>query len=480
MRSATFMSRITHGDINVAAQKMLELIEHSMHIDGNTVRVENESILRANIGNLARVSALDGGERAAQARYLIRAAAQALDIIPASVHDLYLARGREAFSHAWTTPAFNLRALPFDCARAAYRSARKVDAAAMIFELARVELGWTNQTLTEYAASILAAAIAEGFRGALFLQGDHFQISASLPLEQEKAAVENLIAEALAAGYFNIDVDTSTLVDLSKPTVTEQQTVNATLSAELAAHVRTLQPQGVTVSIGGEIGEVGGHVSTQEELRAYMSQFNERFAPNQPGLSKVSIHTGTAHGGIPLPDGSMAKVNIDFDALKNLAQVARTEFGMGGAVQHGASTLPPEHFNQFVRHGAIEVHLATAFMTTFYKNIPVEMKNEMFAWLDEHLAAERKPGMTTEQFHHNTQMHALAPFKESAWNLPTDVKDQLSAAWEAQFDMLFERLGCAGTRSIIEQIVHPVKVTPKLEDYLNHQQSSTQVAGLAG
>ncbi len=463
--------------------ELLSLVEHSLRVESGEVTVVNESILRANIGKLARVSALDCGERAAQARYLIRAAALALDVIPASIHDLYLARGRGTFSHAWTTPAFNLRALPFDCARAAFRSARKVDAAAMIFELARVELGWTNQTLAEYAASILAAAIAEGYRGALFLQGDHFQISASLPLEQEKIAVENLITEAVTAGFFNIDVDTSTLVDLSKPTVTEQQTVNATLSAQLAAHVRRLQPQGVTVSIGGEIGEVGGHVSTAEELHAYMSQFNERFAalaPNQPGLSKVSIHTGTAHGGIPLPDGSMAKVNIDFDALKNLGQVARTEYDMGGAVQHGASTLPPEHFNQFVRHGAIEVHLATAFMTTFYKNIPVEMKNEMFAWLDEHLAAERKTSMTAEQFHHNTQMHALARFKESAWNLPTDVKDQLSAAWEAQFDMLFERLGCADTRQIVEQVIHPVKIQPKLEDYLAHQSQAQTIKGLAG
>ncbi len=463
--------------------EVLSLVEHSLRIKSGEVTVVNESILRANIGKLARVSALDNGERAAQARYLIRAAALALDIVPASIHDLYLARGRGAFSHAWTTPAFNLRALPFDCARAAFRSARKVDAAAMIFELARVELGWTNQTLAEYAASILAAAIAEGFRGALFLQGDHFQISASLPLEQEKIAVENLITEAVTAGFFNIDVDTSTLVDLSKPTVTEQQTVNATLSAELAAHVRRLQPQGVTVSIGGEIGEVGGHVSTVEELHAYMSQFNERFsalAPNQPGLSKVSIHTGTAHGGIPLPDGSMARVNIDFDALKNLGRVARIEYGMGGAVQHGASTLSPEHFNQFVTHGAIEVHLATAFMSTFYKNIPIEMKNEMFSWLDEHLAAERKPDMTNEQFHHNTQMHALAPFKESAWNLPTDVKDQLSAAWEAQFDMLFERLGCADTRQIVEQVIHPIKIQPKLEDYLAHQNKSQTINGLAG
>jgi fructose/tagatose bisphosphate aldolase len=464
-------------------KELLNLIENSLLVEGAAVRVVNEDALRANIDKLAKVSALDGGTRAAQAGYLIRVAAQALDVIPASIHDLYLARGRGIFSTAWTTPAFNLRALAFDCARAAFRSARKVDAAAMIFELARVELGWTGQSLAEYAASIMAAAIAEGYRGPLFLQGDHFQISASQPLAQEKAVIEELITEAVAAGFFNIDVDTSTLVDLSKGTIPEQQTVNAALSAQLAAHVRQIQPQGVTISIGGEIGEVGGHVSTVGELRAYMDLFNGTFAalaPHQPGLSKVSIHTGTAHGGIVLPDGSMAKVNIDFDALKNLGQVARDEYKMGGAVQHGASTLPAELFDHFVSQGAIEVHLATAFMTTFYRNIPVELKNEMFAWLDEQYAGARTPEMTDEQFHHNTQMHALAPFKAAAWNLPADAKAQLLAAWEAQFDMLLDRLGCANTRQVVEQVVHPVTVMPHLEDYLAVNQPNTQVSGLAG
>ena len=71
--------------------EVLSLVEHSLRIKSGEVTVVNESILRANIGKLARVSALDNGERAAQARYLIRAAALAWDIVPASIHALYLA-----------------------------------------------------------------------------------------------------------------------------------------------------------------------------------------------------------------------------------------------------------------------------------------------------------------------------------------------------------------------------------------------------
>ena len=75
----------------------------------------------------------------------------------------------------------------------------------------------------------------------------------------------------------------------------------------------------------------------------------------------------------------MAKINIDFEALKELGRVAREDYGMGGAVQHGASTLPVDLFNHFVKHGAIEVHLATALMTTFYRHVPLELKCEIFA-----------------------------------------------------------------------------------------------------
>src|SRR5690606_8177120 len=107
-------------------------------------------------------------------------------------------------------------------------------------------------------------------------QGDHFQVNAkkfAADPEPEVRAVRDLIREAIHAGFYNIDVDTSTLVDLSKATLDEQQSVNARLSAELTAFIRRLQPAGVTISIGGEIGEVGTENSNPEELRAYMDGY---------------------------------------------------------------------------------------------------------------------------------------------------------------------------------------------------------------
>ena len=112
----------------------------------------------------------------------------------------------------------------------------------------------------------------------MFIQGDHVQTNAkkynSPDRDKELDALRALIKEEIAAGFYNIDIDTSTLVDLDKPTLAEQQEVNVTLAADFAAFIRQHEPQGVTVSVGGEIGEVGGKNSDVHELHAYMDGFN--------------------------------------------------------------------------------------------------------------------------------------------------------------------------------------------------------------
>ncbi len=451
---------------------LLNQVGGSLKLDGTTVKVLDESKLRANIDKLVEASALGSGGAQGWARYLVRAAALALGILPASIHDLYLARGRGEAPMTWSTPAFNLRVLSYHAARAMFRAAKKMNAGAFIFEIARSEMGYTAQRPAEYATNILAAAIAEGYRGLVFLQGDHFQMSAkkyAVDAQAEIQAVKDLAKEAIAAGFFNIDIDTSTLVDISKPTVPEQQEINVQLSAEFGAYVRSIEPEGVTISVGGEIGEVGGHNSTEEELRAFMDGYNremEKQAPGKPGLSKISIQTGTSHGGTVLADGSIARVNIDFDTLRELSRVARKDYSMGGTVQHGASTLPEDAFHQFVENEAIEVHLATNFMNMFYDLAPADLKKEMYAWLDVNSASDRKPGMTDEQFYYKTRKNAVGPFKARAYALPKSELDKLSAAWEGQFEKLFTLLGMKDTMHVVEKFVKPVVVQPDIKFYL--------------
>ncbi len=199
--------------------EMLALLENSISIENGSVELLDEQKLRQNIHVLAEISALEKGERQGMARYVTRMAALAHGTAPASIHELYLARGRGQLPTSFTVPAINLRALTFEAARAVFRTAVAMNASAFIFEIARSEMGYTDQRPAEYVTSILAAAIKEGYKGPVFIQGDHFQISAkrySNDPDAEIQALRELIEESIQAGFFNIDIDTSTLVDLSK------------------------------------------------------------------------------------------------------------------------------------------------------------------------------------------------------------------------------------------------------------------------
>jgi fructose-bisphosphate aldolase class II len=453
-------------------QDLLALLDRSLTIQDGQVQVHDEVRLRATIHRLAEVSVLEGGVRQGLARYITRLAAQAVGITPASVYDLYMARGRGEVPLSFTVPAINLRVLSMDGARAVFRAAHSMNAGAFIFEIARSEMGYTDQSPAEYATNILAAAISEGYQGPVFIQGDHFQASAkqygSDP-EGEIQALFDLIKEAIAAGFFNIDVDTSTLVDLSKETVPQQQATNTHLTALFTDTIRSLEPDQVTVSIGGEIGEVGGRNSTVEELQAFMDGFNAELRQRNPkanGISKISIQTGTSHGGIVLPDGSIKEVNVDFDTMKRLSRVARQQYSLAGAVQHGASTLPESFFDQFVDAEACEIHLATNFMNMAYDRMPAELRQEMYTFLDEKRAKERKPGMTDDQFYYKNRKYAIGPFKADLWSLSPEEKSVISQAWEKLFADLFQRLGLADTNQYVSQTTHAREVQPQLNDYV--------------
>jgi fructose/tagatose bisphosphate aldolase len=396
-----------------------------------------------------------------------------------------MARGKGKVPNSFTVPAMNLRALAFDAARAVFRAAIPIEAAAFIFEIARSEMGYTDQRPAEYVTSILAAAVAEGYKGPVFIQGDHYQVSAkrfASDKETELQAVRDLIVESIAAGFFNIDIDTSTLVDLSKTSVPEQQVLNTTLSAMFTAFIRAHEPAGLTISVGGEIGEVGGHNSNEEELRAYADGFNaelNKLAKGAVGISKLSIQTGTSHGGVVLPDGSIAKVSVDFDTLLKLSRIARKDYGMGGAVQHGASTLPEDAFHKFLEAEAVEVHLATNFQNMLFDRLPADLRSEMYAFLDVKSASERKADLSDEQFYYKTRKNAVGPFKKQTWNMPTAKKEEIGRAWEEQFKKLFKSLGIAGTRKYVEQTIQPVAIKPDLQFYLGAAAGAGDVSDLA-
>ncbi|HWH52585.1 MAG TPA: class II fructose-bisphosphate aldolase, partial [Gemmatimonadaceae bacterium] len=317
--------------------------------DGGLTVARDGALRSAAMDSLVRAAVFGGDDEKQHARWMIWEIGQAVGVRPASIHDLYLARG-QGKTHGFTVPAINVRGMAYDTARSIFRTAIALDTGAFILEIARSEIAYTDQRPAEYVAVMLAAALREGFRGPVFIQGDHFQINHkkfAADRDTEVGAVKALAREAIAAGFYNIDIDTSTLVDISKATLDEQQRLNYEIGVDILKTVRELEPEQVMISVGGEIGEVGTQNSTVEELRAYMDGFDSALPKGVEGLSKISVQSGTSHGGVVLADGSIADVKLDLDTLERLSKVARDEYGLAGAVQHGASTLPDSAFNNF-------------------------------------------------------------------------------------------------------------------------------------
>src|SRR5450830_372716 len=320
------------------------------------------------------------------ARWIVWEASQAVGARSASIQKLYKARARGEYE-GMTVSAINLRAQTFDMARVILETAQKNDSAAVIFELARSEQTYTFQRVFEYATSVLAGAVAAGWVGPVFIQGDHYQFNAKKYAADPEAVTEEIrkaCRDAVAAGYLNIDIDSSTLVDLSRATVDEQQRANYTRAAEITALIRDLEPAGVTISVGGEIGEVGKRNSDEAELRVYLDGYRRELdarVTGAIGVSKVSVQTGTSHGGVPLPDGGVAEVKLDFEVLRVLGEVART-YGAAGAV-------------------------------------PADLHAEIEAWCFANASDERKDGMTDTQFVYTTRKKAIGPFKRRIWSLST-------------------------------------------------------------
>ncbi len=440
--------------------------------DGDVRVLDGRSLRDSLIDHLvftAVFSSRDDTRKAA--RWLIRRIGAAMGILSTSIMPLYEAMGRKEVT-GFTVPAINIRALTYDVARAVFRAAMKNRVGPVIFEIARSEIDYTAQRPYEYTSAITAAAIETGYKGPLFLQGDHFQVNAKKFASdpgKEVQAVKDLIWEAIEAGFYNIDIDTSTLVDLSKRTVEEQQEANFSLAAELTTMIRDLEPAGVTISVGGEIGEVGGKNSTVEELRAYMAGYLEELKSDggdMKGISKISVQSGTTHGGVPLPDGTIAKVKLDFNTLEKLSEVARTEFGLAGAVQHGASTLPNEAFDKFPKTGTAEIHLATGFQNMIYesKHFPAALRDEIYEYIKSKMIGEKKDTDTEEQFIYKTRKKGLGPFKKELWNLPKGALHAIGQELENQFAFLFEKLNVKNTSNIVAKYIRPIDVPVKIPD----------------
>jgi fructose/tagatose bisphosphate aldolase len=381
------------------------------------------------------------------------------DLMAYGVYPASIAKWYRAIANAklpWiTTPALNLRGITYAIARRVWRVAKKFEAGPIIFELAPSEVEVSDQSFAEYSALILAAAAREGYRGPVFLQGDHFDISSECELEE----VKQLCRNAIQAGMYQIDIDASHLVNDAKGSLADFHRPNALATAKITQFIRSIQPDGVSVTLGGEVGEIGGVNTSQQDLNAFLVVYQEALGPSTKGLDKISAQTGTQHGGIVNIDGSIGRMNLDIGLIRELSQQACTECKLTGLVQHGASTLQISELTQLKQNGVIEVHLATGIQNIIFDHpaFPKELRERIQSELIEpEMSAEggEKPssdGLSTAQRFYNARWAAWGPFKRELWSLPDQAWTEICTSLDAWFIEVFQALGLVGYRRQLEE-----------------------------
>jgi len=418
-------------------------------------------------------------------RQLIKNIAIKQGIFLASIYEFYKKKAKD--NKKVTIPAINVRGMTYNTARAIFEAAREDKVSCLILEIAKSEIEYTGQRPTEYVTSILAAAVKEGHLGPLFLQGDHFQINANNYKEdpvKEREKIKKLIREAIEAGFYQIDLDISTLVDWSETDYDAQQKTNYKETALLTAYVRDLERElgldklGIVINLGGEIGEIGkgikGRNSIVEDLRAFMGGYQKELAilSKEKGyqlesITKIAVQSGTQHGGIRDEKGNVIKkIKVSFNTLAELGKISREEYGLAGVVQHGASTLDPccfvlftgqpspkgfefseelltaENAKLLLENPVAEVHLATAYQDTIFDHplFPKELAERIKKWVLENYPP--KEGEDQEKAYISNRKNAWGQFKFELWSLPSVIQDGLRKTLVKQFsEDVFKNLG---------------------------------------
>ena len=447
-----------------SVSQLIDLLAGSARLDGDRLVVDDAARFRdATIRDLAWTSAFSDDEATVDAaRWLVWEASQELGARSASIHELYAARGRGEV-HGFTVPAINLRAQTFDMARTIFETAEAGDVGAVILELARSEQTYTYQRPAEYITSVLAGAIAAGWTGPVFVQGDHYQFNAAkyrADPEKMTEEIRGACRQAIAVGYRNIDIDSSTLVDLSQPDVDREQRENYLRAAELTALIRELEPAGVTISVGGEIGEVGKQNSTEPELRAYLDGYRRELDARRPGaigISKVSVQTGTSHGGIPLPGrigrGGQARLRGPPPARRGRPELpawpAASSTARARCPTSCSTTSRPSRRPRSTSRPASRTSSSST-----RRSRPSSIA-QIHDWCFANALDERKTDQTDEQFVYSSRKKTIGPFKRQLWELPTS--DEILAAQRRKIAFLFSELQVNDSRAMVDRYVRPIE-----------------------
>ena len=194
----------------------------------------------------------------------------------ASIHELYMARGRGEVS-GFTVPAVNLRTQVFDMVGAMCRAAQSIDCGTIISSSHAASRSTRSSGPASTSPTCSQVAIAAGWHGPVFVQGDHYQFNAKKYAPDAESTTEGVEKRRATRSPSATGTSTSTRRRWStcggRPWTTSSGSTTSARRRSRRSSARPSRPE-TTISIGGEIGEVGKQNSTEEELRAYLERLS--------------------------------------------------------------------------------------------------------------------------------------------------------------------------------------------------------------
>lgn len=407
--------------------------------------VKDEEALRSVlVDRLVQTVVFGDGQTREAARWLIWEAAWQLGIQSASTDPLYRAWDQGTGGHL-VVPSISVPVLAFDSAWAIFSSAKRSQVRAVIFDLPLDEMAWTGQSFAELATAVTAAAIKAGHVGPYYLQCSRCEVDVqergSDPT-RDLVKLQRQIREAVVAGYRSIGLAAMVTGEEGPPP--HDRGVHETFGrcAELAAYVRELEPDGVTVAIGLEVDRPSAGAASPAELRSCAEDFSRAFVRStgaqERGLAAIGLSRQTYGAGAPRPNGSTAGAAADHRALRGCAEVAQS-LGLATIVRATAPEDVGREVAQIEGAVVLETHLTDTIQNVILQGeaLPGALQREMQRRLMVAKAGAR--------VRNGGETRGWGGLKEQLWWLPDQTRAEIRAEIEARLGQVFRELGASGS-----------------------------------
>lgn len=336
-------------------------------------------------------------------------------------------------------------------ARGIMMAAKELDAA-LIFEIAKSEVGYTGQSPKAYMDMITETAQELEFNQPYVVHGDHITIKENTP--EAIASAEKLIKDEIAAGFTSYAIDASHNFNLEGETVREQLADNIEITTRLARLIP--EEAGLEVEVG-EVGRVDPKthekaLTSVEEATTFIGAISDAgFSPNL-----LATNNGTVHGNIYDKDGNIVEqVGIDIDRTKAIAD-AIAPSGVYVA-QHGITGTPLNLMHLLIDAGVFKGNVATHWQNIALETLPAELSAKMEKWTLESKHAEKmkakKPEISEGELVGKNIKHSIKEFKNEIDILPQEAVAKIDAATKASALEFFNAFRAQGTATKVRQYI---------------------------